>query len=267
MLVLSTAILLAPLTGQDSHHAAQPPAHPDTVGAEPSARIVPPPAGYRYPNGQTYVFDVEWHLFNAGTATVHMEQAGAQQKVTATAESAGVVNSLFKVRDQFVATFDPKTFCSTDVMKHIEEGSRKRDTDVTFDYTRRKSVFKENNLKTGEHRNIESDIPSCVTDVVSGFYYISSLPLIPGSVHTFPMGDNAKTAVVSSRVEGREQVKVPAGTFQTVRIRAEAISGSLVGKGTIWVWFTDDANRTPVQMKSKLGWGSLTFRLQRLERR
>jgi hypothetical protein len=194
-----------------------------------------------------------------------MDPASAQQKVTATAESAGVVNSLFKVHDQFQALFDPHTFCSTQVTKHIEEGSRKRDTDVTFDYARRKSVFKENNLKTGERRNIESDIPACVTDVVSGFYYIASLPLLPGSVHTFPIGDNAKTAEVTAHVEAREQIKVPAGTFQTVRVRAEAISGSLVGKGMIWVWFTDDSNRTPVQMRSKLGWGTLTFRLKRLD--
>jgi hypothetical protein len=59
---------------------------------------------------------------------------------------------------------------------------------------------------------------------------------------------------------------VPAGTFQTVRVKVEAISGALQGKGTIWVWFTDDVNRTPVQMRSKLGWGTLLFRLQTIEK-
>jgi Protein of unknown function (DUF3108) len=67
-------------------------------------------------------------------------------------------------------------------------------------------------------------------------------------------------------VEAREQVKVPAGTYQTVRVRVEALSGAMKGKGTVWSWFTDDASHIPVQMRSKLGWGTLLFRLQRVEK-
>ena len=66
-------------------------------------------------------------------------------------------------------------------------------------------------------------------------------------------------------MEGREQIKVPAGSFHTVRVHAEAISGTLKGKGYVTVWYTDDQNHTPVQMRAKLGWGTLLFRLQRLE--
>jgi len=82
---------------------------------------------------------------------------------------------------------------------------------------------------------------------------------------TFPINDG-KTTLVQAVVDKREQVKVPAGTFQTVRVSAEAISGPLKGKGDVQVWFTDDSNHTPVQMKSKLGWGSLLFRLQRIDK-
>jgi Protein of unknown function (DUF3108) len=67
-----------------------------------------------------------------------------------------------------------------------------------------------------------------------------------------------------AHVETREQIKTPAGIFQTLRVAAEATSGALKGRGRIWVWFTDDGNRTPVQMRAKLGWGTLLFRLQRL---
>ena len=60
--------------------------------------------------------------------------------------------------------------------------------------------------------------------------------------------------------------EVPAGTFQTARVQAEATTGSLKGKGTLSMWFTDDANHTPVQMRARLGWGTLIFRLQRVEK-
>jgi hypothetical protein len=37
------------------------------------------------------------------------------------------------------------------------------------------------------------------------------------------------------------------------------------GKGVLWAWYTDDARRVPVQMKSKLGFATLLFQLQRIE--
>ena len=121
------------------------PGPPATVSSSPESEIVPPPPGYKFPNGQTYVFGVEWHLFNAGTAKVKMESAGSQQRVTALADSTGVVNALYKVHDRFEALFDRRTFCSLQVVKHTEEGSRKRDTQIRFDYARHKSVLDEKN--------------------------------------------------------------------------------------------------------------------------
>jgi hypothetical protein len=38
------------------------------------------------------------------------------------------------------------------------------------------------------------------------------------------------------------------------------------GKGSVLVWFSDDTQHIPVQMRSKLGWGTLTFRLKRVEK-
>jgi Protein of unknown function (DUF3108) len=263
------AILFASASQSQTRSSEAPSQAPNqlpTISATPSSRIVPPPPNYAFPNGHTYVYTVEWHLFNAGTARVSLNPDGGQQHATVLTVSAGVVNALYKVQDRFESFFDPRTFCSQRVSKHSEEGSHSHQTELHFDYARKKSVFDEKNLKTGEQKHVENDLPGCVTDVVGGFYYLASLPLQPGNTYTFPVDDGNKTTEVMARVEGREQIKVPAGTFQTVRVKAEAISGPLQGKGTVWNWFTDDANRIPVQMRSKLGWGTLLFRLQRIEK-
>lgn len=236
-----------------------------TIG--PSAQILAPPTNYHFPDGQAYTYVVEWHLFTAGTSTVKIESAGEEQKVTAVADSSGVANVLYAVHDRFEARFDPKTFCSLGLTKHTEEGPHQRNTQVQFDYPRRKSALNEKNLKTGETKRVENDIPPCVTDVVTGFYYLASLPLQPGNSYTFPVNDGGKTAEVTAHVEAKEQVKVPAGAYQAIRVAAEATSGTLRGKGRIWAWFTDDANHTPVQMRAKLAWGTLLFRLQRVEQK
>src|SRR5580658_2751050 len=194
-----------------------------------------------------------------------MDIAGNVRKVTATAESLGAVNVIFPVNDRFESRFDPRTFCSLSIFKHSEEGNHKRETSINFDYTHKKSTLDEKNLKTGETKHVENDLAGCATDVITGFYYLQSLPLQPGASYEFPISDG-KTTIIRANVEKREQIKVPAGTFSTVQVTAEATSGPLQSKGKVWVWYSDDANHTPVQMRVKLGWGTLLFRLQRIEK-
>ena len=239
-------------------------APPASIG-QARPEIMPPPPNYRFPDALSYVYAAEWHLITAGKGVVRMEAAGNERKVTATAESQGAVNLFFPVHDRFEAKFNPRTFCSTAIFKHNEEGSHKRETSIQFDYQRKKSVLDEKNLKTGETKKVENDLEGCATDVITGFYYLQSLPLQLGSVYEFPITDG-KTTIVRATVERREQIKVPAGTFSTVLVSAEATSGPLQSKGKVWAWYSEDPTHTPVQMRSKLGWGTLLFRLQRIEK-
>ncbi len=233
------------------------------IGAE--SRIRPPQPGYHFPDGQTYVYEVDWRLFTAGVASLRMESAGEEQRVLATADSTGVVALLYHVRDRFEAYLDPRTFCSSLITKHVEEGFRRVDTTVHFEYSRGQSVLQQKNLKTGQTKQQESPIAGCVTDVVSGIYYIASLPLASGVTYTFPLNDGGKTVDVKATVEARESVTTPAGTFQTLRVQPSAATGVLKDKGRVWIWYSNDADHIPVQMRARLFWGTLTFRLQRVE--
>src|SRR5947209_3758440 len=243
---------------------AQKPSRTPTIGAA-TAQIAPPRPSYPFPDGRSFVYTTEWHLITAGTGVVRMDASGSDRKVTATAESSGPVNVIFPVHDRFESHFDPRTFCSLSIFKHSEEGSHKRETSIHFDYARKKSTLDEKNLKTGETKHVENDLAGCATDVITGFYYLQSLQLQPGEVYVFPISDGM-TTMVRATVEKREQIKVPAGTFPAVLVTVEATSGPLQAKGKVWVWYSDDPNHTPVQMRAKLGWGTLLFRLQRVEK-
>jgi hypothetical protein len=189
-----------------------------------------------------------------------------QQVVKGIANSAGFVSLLYTVRDRFESSFDPRTFCTSHVVKRTEEGFRKRDTSIAFDYSKGKALLDEKNLKTNELKHAENDIPACATDVVTALYYVGSLPLQAGSTYTFPLNDGGKTQMVELAVEAREQVKVPAGTFRTVRVQPTATTTPIRDRGKIWIWYTDDDSRIPVQMKARMFWGTLNFRLKRIER-
>jgi len=250
------------------------PQQPDlTAGSAKAADVNPfppmprPDAGYHPPIGETLVYGAEWRVFNAGTATLRLEQNGQQAHVFGTADAAGTVALLYHVSDRYDSVLDLSSFCSKEISKKMEEGLRRVNLTIGFDYQRNKAILDQKNLKKGDTKHTENDIPECVTDVLSAFYYVGSLPLEPGKTISFPLNDGGKTVTVDVHSEAREQVKTPAGTFNTIRVQPVVPSGVLKSKGTLWIWYSDDAQRIPVRLRGHLFWGTVTFTLLRIDKK
>lgn len=252
---------------QTRRATATPSATPSSGPVIAAPTIAKPRPEWQFPLGQTYVYSAQWRVFNAGIATLRMEKAGRENRVVGTADGSGAVAVLYHVQDRLESFFDPATFCSRNISRHTEEGFRRIENSVTFDYQKGKAILDQKNLKKNETRHEEHEIPSCVTDILSGVYYAASLPLEPGRSFSFPLNDGGSTVNVNLRVEAREQIKTPAGTFNTVRVQPEASSGVLNDKGKIWIWYSEDALRAPVQMRARMYWGTLTFTLIRIDKR
>jgi hypothetical protein len=221
--------------------------------------------GFAIPR-ETLRYEAEYHFVTAGFATLQVEQDGAQEHVTGAADSTGVVALLFRVHDRFNSYFDAQTLCSQKLTKHTEEGSHWRDTTITFNYRIGKAVLEEKNLKNGQSKRTENDIPGCVTDVMSGILYVSTLPLQQDAVYSIPLNDGGKTVTIRAHVEGKEQIKTPAGTFQTIRVGPEGDYSALKNRGRVLIWFSDDSRHLPVQMQARMFWGTLTVYLAAIEK-
>jgi hypothetical protein len=257
LLTLAAALATGPWSAISAQQA--------TISAGPHSAIEPAGDSFHFPS-QTLHYDAEWRLWKAGTATLRIEPSGEMEHVIATAEASGAVAVVYRVEDRIESYFDHRTNCSGRILKHSEEGFHKRETTLVFDPARGKSVLDERNLRSGETQHRETDSPACVTDVLSGIFYVGSQRLEPGSVHVFPLNDGGKTVDVTSFVEGREEVKTDAGTFRTVRVAVYSNAAALKGRGKVWIWYTDDAAHLPVQMRSRLFWGTMTLRLTRVEK-
>lgn len=224
-----------------------------------------PQAGFVFPAKQTLNYDVDWRVFPAGVATFHVESSGDVQHVSVEADTVGAVNLLFRVTDRFESSFNRTTGCSANFSKQIVEGRRHVNSTLMFDYAAGKSFYTEKNLISGIDKRKGSPIPPCVTDSLSAIFYAASQPMEVGKSFAFPLADSTRTVKVTMRVEGHEQVVTPAGTFQTVRVEPTADAGVVKNRGNIWIWYTDDSRHIPVQMRARLFWGTITFRLTSME--
>jgi hypothetical protein len=82
-----------------------------------------------------------------------------------------------------------------------------------------------------------------------------------GQNFAIPVADPQRTVTVNMKVEGREEIKTSLGTFKTLRVQPTADNGVVKNRGNIWIWYTDDERHLPVQMRARLFWGTITFRL------
>lgn len=236
----------------------------------PKSVIIPvlmaPQAGFQYPEHETLTFSVDWRVFTAGTAVFHLDATpGDVEKVSATADTVGAVNLLFPVIDRFQSGINTKTGCSSGFYKQIQENRRKIASDLTFDYSRGRQIQNERNLVKGTATHKEANVPACVTDSLSAIFYTQSQPLTVGQTVSFPLADSMRTVTVDMKVESREEIKTPAGTFAALKVEATADEGIVKNRGHIWIWYTDDARHLPVQIQARLFWGTITFHLQSVE--
>ncbi|HJW99649.1 MAG TPA: DUF3108 domain-containing protein [Terriglobales bacterium] len=236
-------------------------------GGVAGSTINPPFAGYSFPTSQTFTYSVDWRLLNAGTTTVQLDTVNGERHIVANADSTGAVALLYHVHDRLETFFHSPTNCSLSLIKHTEEGFRRVETNVRYDYSRKKAVVDERNIRAKSQKHEENDVAGCVTNTVAAVYYVASQPLQPGSKLVFPSSDGGKAADIEATVEARESVKTPAGTFNTIRVSAEALNGPQKGKGRIWMWYSDDARRIPVQTRARAFWGTMTFHLTQIASR
>jgi hypothetical protein len=229
--------------------------------------LTPPQPSYAFPAKETLHYEVDWRVFPAGTASIHLELQGDTVHIACEGETIEALNLLFRVNDKFQSSFDRKTGCSYGFSKQIVEGKRQVNTDLKFDYGQHKSTQVEKNLVSGITKHEEASIPGCVTDLMSGIFYAASQPIQVGQSFQMPLADALHTLPVTMKGLSREEIKTAAGTFQTIRVQPTAESGVVKNKGEIWIWYSDDARHIPVQMRARLFWGTLTMRLSSIDQK
>jgi hypothetical protein len=235
--------------------------------AQAPAQIAAPRTGFSFPARQTLTYAVDWRVFPAGTTVLHLQQDGDEERISAAADTLGAINLIYRVSDRFQSSFSRNNNCSAGFSKQVQEGRRQVNTDLKFDYPAGKALLDEKNVVKGTSKHEEGPVGPCVTDLLSAIFYPASQPLAPGQTFRVPLGDALHTVMVTMHAEALETVRTPLGTYQTVRVQPTADAGVVKARGNIWVWYTDDARHIPVQMRARLFWGTITFRLTAMDQK
>jgi hypothetical protein len=203
----------------------------------------------------------ELRLGGRSVGTGSLEVLGAEQVAghntlrTRLQVSGGVLFA--RVDDRFESWIDPDRLFSRRFIQDQKELTKKR----YREYHLAPEARTYRQADSGEEGVLPTTEP---LDDVSFLFFARTLPLRVGDVDTIPRYFKAGHDVIL-RVLRKERITVPAGTFETIVVQPTITNaGGLFGQGgQAEVYFSDDAARTLVMLKSKVPVvGSLSLHLK-----
>jgi hypothetical protein len=203
----------------------------------------------------------ELRLAGRGVGTGSLEVLGTEQvaghnTLRARLQVSGGV--LFaRVDDRFESWIDPDGLFSRRFVQDQKELTKKRYRE--YHLAPEQKTYRQ--VDTGEEGTLPTSEP---LDDVSFLFYARTLPLRVGDVDTIPRYFKTGHDVIL-RVLRKERITVPAGTFETIVVQPTITNaGGLFGQGgQAEVYFSDDAARTLVMLKSRVPVvGSLSLHLK-----
>jgi len=225
------------------------------------------------PQTETLEYAVEWRLVPAGRARLSSgppppSERGVQMETKLHLESTGLVSRLFHVNDDYTAELK-SNLCAEQSFMTAHEAGRNRETKVVYDSATRRASYRERDLTTNKTTAHDTEIPSCVHDIIGGLFQLRTLSLEPGKSAVIPVSDGKKSVMLKVEAQRREEIKTPLGLRKCIAYEVFAFNDVLYKRqGHLHVWLTDDARRVPVQVQIRMQFtiGTITLRLDKDEK-
>lgn len=209
--------------------------------------------------GERAVYEVRFGVLRAGTGTMEVRGIVPIRDRSAyhTVFTLRGGTFFYKVNDVLESWIDVETLSSLRFARDLEQGSR--DREQQFEIYPERRVFVETSSESGAEQ------PSVANPLDDGsfLYFIRTVPLTVGEELEFNRYFRPDRNPVRVRVDRRERINVPAGSFDAVVLKPTIKTKGIFGEGgQAEVWVSDDDRRVVLQIKSRLSFGSITMQLR-----
>jgi len=167
-------------------------------------------------------------------------------------KTIGLVDKLYKVRDEYQSYFDTLTILPYKSIRDISEGRYKKYDHVYYDHA---------NLKVKNHLNEVFDVPEDIRDMVSVFYYVRNIDFssleIGHIIKIVTFFDN-ELFPFDIRYKGIETIKTKMGSYRCIKLVPFVEPGRIFEKeDDMTIYLSDDTNRVPIRVEFILKVGSI----------
>lgn len=218
--------------------------------------------------GERLDFKIYFGFILGGDATMAVEAIESFDghdcyKIVSTAKSTSTVDMFYKVRDRIESLRDVKGSFSRRYEKRLSEGKHRDHRIVRYEPEKNLALYWRRPSNTPD----TLEVIGKVQDILSAFYHVRTVPLKVGESVWIDVHDIDKRYDLEVVVIKQETITVPAGRFDCFLVEPMLKSSGIFRReGNLKIWLTNDEYKMPVQMESKLYFGSVHARLQEFRR-
>jgi len=218
-----------------------------------------------FKNGEWLKYKLNYGLFNAGAATLQVDNYKKDSlefyHIIGKGWTIGLVKLFFKVDDNYQTFINKKTMLPYHFRRRVYEGGYTKKKDIYFNQKLRIASIIDHKHQT--HKTVK--LKGEVQDLLSALYFLRNKNIkdlnIGDEIRLKTFFDNA-TFIFSLRFMGREILNTKFGKINTVIFRPLVQEGRVFKeRESVTVWISDDENKIPLLIKAKLAVGSLKAEL------
>jgi hypothetical protein len=224
-----------------------------------------------FQSGEKVSYIIHYGLINGGVATLELKKdTFAGKEVLHSifiAQTTGIADALFKVRDSFESFINPETELPVKSIRDVSEGRYKRYNVVLFDSkTRKDSAILKSDL-TGVHVTQQG-----IHDILSCFYYFrehylsKNYSFKKGEIVTIMTWFTDELYPIRLKYIGLDDVRTRAGRMKCYKFNTVTEKGRLFkSDDDVTFWFSADRNYLPVKVRFDIFVGAFTVDMNRYE--
>lgn len=211
--------------------------------------------------GEVLKFRVHYGFIDAGEAIMEikdkMEKIGNRNcyHIIGIGYSVGAFNFFYKVKDRYETYLDAESLVPWLFIRRVNEGGYIINENVSFNPTK--------NTATSEKGTFT--VPPNIQDMLSTFYYARTLDYTNAQIgQVYPIEAFIDNEVVPMNIKyaGKETIKNRLGTFRCIKFKPLLQTGRVFKeKEEMTVWISDDKNRIPIRLETKVIVGSIKMDL------
>lgn len=224
--------------------------------------------------GETSFYEVSWAGIKAGEAVLEVRPPRRHLNLWhrvfhAEAKTGDWFKGIFVLRDEVEAISRPRDFAITKFFIEQDEGKmfgRRFQQKKWLDFDHSQCKVTERLSEAGKDEKISQfDLSRGAIDALGVAFQLRTRPFKPGVKERALVYTSEKNWWLEAEPVAYEPLTVPAGTFQTVKLKLQTFLGKdLQQKGDVWAWVaTDRPDRPLVQIQGEIKIGSIFMRLHR----
>ncbi len=208
-----------------------------------------------------YHYNLYWSGIKVGEATLEYVETPEGLAIRTHAVSSKFLSIFYKVDDRSETILYPDGYPKNSSI-NIREGRHKKHKVTNFTHKTEDSpqkIFFHDILKD---EKTEHTLDEPAYDPLSGFSSMTKIPMQIGKTEFIKIFDSNKIFDAKINVLKKENIRVPAGRFDSIMINPILkTEGLFLRKGKMYIWLTDDNRKIPIMFKSKVKIGSFIAKL------